>query len=68
MDGAQTVSLPRSRATLRWRASQDLPPTSVALLLVSVSAEMQQQLLAEATALGIVRKIRLLLALQSVNK
>ena len=47
---------------------QDLPPTSVALLLVSVSAEMQQQLLAEATALGIVRKIRLLLALQSVNK
>jgi hypothetical protein len=47
---------------------QDLPPASVALLLVAVSAEMQQQLLAEATALGVFRKVRLLLALQGVSK
>lgn len=55
-------------ASLDISVMSELTPRSLALLLVSVSPEMQQQLLAEASALGILRKMRLLLAVQSVNR
>lgn len=46
----------------------ELPPKSLALLLVSVSHEMQQQLLAEATSLGVLRKMRLVVVMNGVHR